>query len=404
MKGFLLTLKIVLNVLKSYKGRVILAIIGIFLGSLSLIIVFNVLASIKINILRDVEKFGDKVITVASGQLVRAGRQKSFSLAKTMTLDDANTLKNSIIYIVEIAPYIKRTLSLHYGKKYITTNIIGTNEVYATMRKLTFNEGNFYNAQSVNNMDKIIVLGTEVKDKIINEKSALGKYINLNNSIFNIIGVIEKKGIDLNGNNLDDVAFIPIKTYMNRIDNITYIDGMEIKISSWDVFEEVKKSIISILREKHKLGKSVEDDFTIINPVDARHLRNEIVNLVDILGKITSVISYLVGGLGIFSIMLLIVGLRKYEIGIKRAIGAKKRDIFIQFIYESTIMTLSGSILGIIIGVIMSFVIYYFAKLPFIVSAKGISFSFTSCVLIGILSGLYPAIIAARLNPINIIK
>lgn len=404
MKGFLITLKIVLSVLKSYKGRAILAIIGIFLGSLSLIIVFNVLASIKLNVLREVEKFGDKVITVASGQLVRAGRQKTFNIAKTMTLGDAEALKNSIVYIEEIGPYIKRALTIRYGENYITTNIIGTNEVYAEMRKLKLSEGNFFNKESVDKMDKVIVLGSEAKDKIVKEKSALGKHISLNNSIFNIIGVIEEKGVDLNGNNLDDVAFIPIKTYMNRIDNLTYIDGMEIKISSWDVFEDVKKGITSILRERHKLKEDMEDDFTIINPVDARRLRNEVVNLVDVLGKITSVISYMVGGLGIFSIMLLIVGLRKYEIGIKRAVGAKKKDIFIQFIYESTFITLTGAILGIIIGVMLSFIIYYFAKLPFIVSIKGVAFSFISCVLIGILSGLYPAFIAARLNPINIIK
>jgi putative ABC transport system permease protein len=404
MKGFIITLKIVLNVLKSYKGRVILAIIGIFLGSLSLIIVFNVLASIKLNIIREVEKFGDKVITVASGQIVRAGRQKSFSIAQTMTLDDAKALKNSIIYIDEIAPYIKRALTIRYGEKYITTNIIGTTDVYEAMRKLKLNEGSFFNEENVKKKDKVVVIGSEIKDKLSLNESVVGKTISINNAILNIIGVIEKKGIDLNGNNLDDVTFVPIKTYMNRIDNLTYIDGMEIKIRSWDVFDDVKRGITSILRERHKLKEGMEDDFTVINPVDARRLRNEIVNLVDVLGKITSIISYMVGGLGIFSIMLLIVGLRKYEIGIKRAVGAKKRDIFIQFIYESTIITLTGSILGIIMGVVLSFIIYYFANLPFIVSIKGVTFSFISCVLIGILSGLYPALIAARLNPINIIK
>ena len=404
MKGFIITLKIVLNVLKSYKGRVILAIIGIFLGSLSLIIVFNILASIKLNIIREVEKFGDKVITVASGQIVRAGRQKSFSIAQTMTLDDAKALKNSIIYIDEIAPYIKRALTIRYGEKYITTNIIGTTDVYAAMRKLKLNEGSFFNEENVKKKDKVVVIGSEIKDKLSLNESVVGKTISINNAILNIIGVIEKKGIDLNGNNLDDVTFVPIKTYMNRIDNLTYIDGMEIKIRSWDVFDDVKRGITSILRERHKLKEGMEDDFTVINPVDARRLRNEIVNLVDVLGKITSIISYMVGGLGIFSIMLLIVGLRKYEIGIKRAVGAKKRDIFIQFIYESTIITLTGSILGIIMGVVLSFIIYYFANLPFIVSIKGVTFSFISCVLIGILSGLYPALIAARLNPINIIK
>jgi len=191
---------------------------------------------------------------------------------------------------------------------------------------------------------------------------------------------------------------------MNRMDNVTYIDGMEIKIRSMDFFDDVKKAVTAILRERHKLSKDEDDDFTIINPIDAMRLRNEVVNLVNVLGKITSIISYLVGGLGIFSIMLLIVGLRKYEIGIKRAVGARKRDIFVQFIYESTLITITGSIFGIFIGVICSIIIYNIANLPYVISIKGISFSFVSCIFIGILSGLYPAMIAAKLNPINIIK
>ena len=404
MKGFIITLKLVINVLKNYKGRVILAIIGIFLGSLSLVIVFNVLASTKRNIMQEVEKFGDNIITVASGQIVRAGRQKAFNIAKTMTLDDVNVLANSIIFIDEIAPYIKRAATIRYGEKYISTNIIATTDVYAPMRKLEFSEGNFFNAEDVKKMDRHIVLGAEVKDKLNEKESILGKHVSINNMIFNIIGIIEKKGVDLNGNNLDDVAFIPIKTYMNRMDNVTYIDGMEIKIRSMDFFDDVKKAVTAILRERHKLSKDEDDDFTIINPIDAMRLRNEVVNLVNVLGKITSIISYLVGGLGIFSIMLLIVGLRKYEIGIKRAVGARKRDIFVQFIYESTLITITGSIFGIFIGVICSIIIYNIANLPYVISIKGISFSFVSCIFIGILSGLYPAMIAAKLNPINIIK
>jgi putative ABC transport system permease protein len=404
MKGFLITLKIVFNVLKNYKGRVILAIIGIFLGSISLIIVFNVLASIKLNILRDVEKFGDKVITVAAGQLVKAGRQKAFSTAETMTLEDVKALQNAILYIEEIAPYIERSFVVRHREKYITTNVIATNELYAEMRKLNIREGSFFNADFVNKMERVVVLGSETKDKLMEEENAIGKYITIGNTMLSVIGVFEKKGIDLNGNNLDDVVFMPIKTYMNRLDNITYIDGMEIKISSWSVFDKVKEGITKILRERHKLKDGVEDDFTIINPIDARRLRNETVHLVDVLGRITAIISYLVGGLGIFSIMLLIIGLRKYEIGIKRAVGAKKRDIFIQFIFESTIITLTGSILGVIMGLLFSIIIYYFAQLPFIVSVKGIIFSFVSCIFIGVFSGMYPAIIAAKLKPISIIK
>lgn len=404
MKGFIVTLKLVLNVLRNYKGRVILAIIGIFLGSLSLVIVFNVLASTKTNIIQEVEKFGDNIITVASGQMVRAGRQKTFSVAKTMTLNDVNALKNSIMFIDEIAPYIKRAATIRYGEKYISTNIIATTDVYAPMRKLEFNEGNFFNAENVKRMDRFIILGSEIKDKLNDRESVIGKYAAINNMMFNIKGVIEEKGVDLNGNNLDDVSFIPITTYMNRMDNISYIDGMEIKISSLNYFEDVKKAITTILRERHKLSEVKDDDFTIINPVDAMRLRNDVVDLVNVLGKITSIISYLVGGLGIFSIMLLIVGLRKYEIGIKRAVGARKRDIFVQFIYESTLITITGSIFGIIIGVISSFIIYNVANLPYIISVKGVSVSFVSCILIGISSGLYPAIIAAKLNPISIIK
>ncbi|MDY6820693.1 MAG: ABC transporter permease [Deferribacterota bacterium] len=407
MRKLIITLKIVTNVLRSYKGRAILAIIGIFLGSLSLTLVFNILLSIKQNVLNEVEKFGDRIITVVAGEVVRAGRDKSIDTAKTMTLNDVNLLKNQVIDILDISPYIKRSITVRYKEAFITTNLIATSHNYFKMRKLELKEGMFFNKEDTQDQRKVVVLGSEIDEKIDNKTSLINNKLVIKNSVFNINGVIKEKGTDINGNNLDDVVFVPITTYMNRLDDIDYIDyidGMEMKITSWEKFPDIEKSIKALLRESHGLDKDMEDDFTIINPIDARRLRSDVVSLVDSLGKITSVISFLIGGLGIFSIMLLIVGLRRYEIGIKRAVGAKKRDIFLQFIYESTFITVSGTIVGIIFGISISLVIFSIASLPAIISTKGILFSFLSCIFIGFFSGVYPAYIAARLKPIDIIR
>jgi putative ABC transport system permease protein len=408
----------------------LLAVIGIFLGSMSLIVVFNITGAVKKKATQEIEKFGDNLITVVSGQIIRAGRQKAFDIAKTLTLGDVKVLKSVLTDIIDIVPFINRTVVINYKENYVTTNLLAVGDNYFTLKNLYIDIGSAFDSFAINNMFKLCVIGSEIKKKLfvspvnnvdqqgivgdmsgsfrigqsVLEGNIIDKYLNIYNSKFKVIGILKEKGVDFSGANLDDVVIIPISTYMRRLSNLDYIDGMDLKIKNYSIYEELKENIKRILRERHKLKDVDEDDFTIISPVEIKDLKTQTINLVDTLGKITSIISFVIGGLGIFSIMLLIIGLRKIEIGIKRAVGAKRKDIFIQFIFESTFITLSGAFIGIIIGNIITFTIYTFAKLPYFFSLKGFVLTILACVFIGIFSGTYPAIAASKLKPIDIIK
>lgn len=398
------TIKIVFSFLRSYKLRTFLAIFGVFLGTLSLVLVLNISNSLKYNVLLETSKFGDNIITVAAGQVVRTGRSQTFGVSRSFDVDDAKAIYNSSPEIIDYTPYIKRIMLVSFRENNITTNVIGINERYASLKKLEFTEGTFFSEDDINKMKKVCIIGSEVRDKLYENIDPVGKNIRLNKSSYKIIGVQKEKGSDLSRNNMDDLILIPYSTFMRRLANIDYIDGVEIKLVDWDIFKKVEKTITTVLRKRHKLNKDADDDFTIINPVDAKNLKTETVDVVNFLGKITAIISYIIGGLGIFSIMLLVLGIRRTEIGIRRAVGARKRDIFRQFLLESSFIGFIGSFFGIIFSIIASLIVFNVGELPLYISIQGIILSISSSMCIGMIAGVYPAYLASRLDPIKSIS
>ena len=398
------TIKIVFSFLRSYKLRTFLAVFGVFLGTLSLILVLNISNSLKYNVLLETSKFGDNIIIVAAGQVVRTGRSQTFGVSRSFDVDDAKAIYNSSPEIIDYTPYIKRIMLVSFRENNITTNIIGINERHASLRKLEFTEGTFFSEDDINKIKKVCIIGSEVRDKLFEDIDPVGKNIRLNKSSYKIIGVQKEKGSDLSRNNMDDLILIPYSTFMIRLANIGYIDGVEIKLVDLDIFKKVKKTITTVLRKRHKLNKDADDDFTIINPVDAKNLKTETVDIVSFLGKITAVISYIIGGLGIFSIMLLVLGIRRTEIGIRRAVGARKRDIFRQFLLESSFIGFIGSFFGIIFSIIASLIVFNVGELPLYISIQGIILSIFSSMCIGMIAGVYPAYLASKLDPIKSIS
>ncbi|MCX8083298.1 MAG: ABC transporter permease [Calditerrivibrio sp.] len=400
MRKILLYLKIVYGVFKSFKVRTALAVFGVLLGALSLTLVNNISKSLKMKVELELEKFGKNTINVASGRLARHGKGGFFEKAKTMTLKDADMIKRNIAHIQTVSPYVKRGGVLRYEMNNISSSILGVDTNYFFLKKLNVVEGSLFDNDHLNRMERVCVLGSEVKRKLFGNDSALGKTVLIYRAPFTVVGVLEEKGSDLNGTNLDDMVYIPVTTFMRRAANLDYIDGMEIEIDDWKNFEMIKEHITVILRENHRLYGDTKDDFTIINPVDALNIQNQTIRIVTFLGLVTAGISYLIGGLGIFSIMILSVSLRRTEVGIRRAVGARKKDIFRQFLLESGIIGISGSILGVIFGVVISVVAFKLAALPTVVSIMGLVISIVMSFVVGIISGIYPSMTAAKTDPI----
>lgn len=400
----LLYLKIVHGVFKSFKVRTALAVFGVLLGAFSLVLVNNISKSLKIKVELEVSKFGENTVTVAAGRVMRHGKGGFFEKAKTMKLRDVEMVGNKVVGVKDVSPYVKRGGVVRYEMNNAATSILGVRSNYFELKKLAIKDGRFLNQNDEISMDKVCVIGSEVKNKLFGKDDPLGKTILIYRAPFKVVGVLDEKGSDLNGTNMDDMVYIPITTFMRRAANLNYIDGFEVVITDWDLFESIKADIVEILRNNHRLYGDAKDDFTVINPVDAMKIQNETVSIVTFLGTITAGIAYLIGGLGIFSIMILSVSLRKTEVGIRRAVGARKRDIFRQFLLESGIIGVAGSLIGIILGIVVSVVAFKVADLPMVISIYGLFFSGLMSFLVGIFSGIYPSYNASKTDPINALK
>ena len=215
---------------------------------------------------------------------------------------------------------------------------------------------------------------------------------------------MEAKGADISGVDQDNQIFIPLNTFLKRFVNKDYIDTIYIQATDERSISSAKAEITAILRNRHNISRAKDDDFTLIDLKDVAALKAQAIDLITILGRISAVISFLIGGIGILSIMILIVNERKVEIGIRRAVGSKKRDIIFQFLLESSFISLGGGILGVLSGFIVSIIIFKISGLPFNVSFSGLIFSFIASVGIGILAGIYPSQKAVAIQPIDIIK
>ncbi|MCA1927156.1 MAG: ABC transporter permease [Calditerrivibrio sp.] len=399
-----LYLKIVHGVFKSFKVRTALAVFGVLLGAFSLVLVNNISRSLKVKVESEISKFGENTITVAAGRLMRHGKGGVLEKAKTMKLRDAEMIRNNVVGVKDVSPYVKRGGVVRYEMNNAATSILGVDVNYFELKKLSTKSGRFLNQDDKMFMDKVCIIGSEVKNKLFGKDDALGKTILIYRAPFKVVGILEEKGSDLNGTNMDDMVYIPITTFMRRAANLDYIDGVEVIISDWNVFESIKADIVKILRNNHRLYGDAKDDFTVINPVDVMQIQNETVSIVTFLGTITAGIAYLIGGLGIFSIMILSVSLRKTEVGIRRAVGARKIDIFRQFLLESGIIGVVGSLIGIVAGIVVSIVAFKIANLPVVISIYGLIFSGLMSFLVGIFSGIYPSYNASKTDPINALR
>ncbi|MCL5062628.1 MAG: FtsX-like permease family protein, partial [Nitrospirae bacterium] len=202
----------------------------------------------------------------------------------------------------------------------------------------------------------------------------------------------------------DNQIFIPLNTYLRRFVNKDFINSIYIQVIDDKSIPNAKTEIEEILRKRHKIGGDKKEDFTVIDLKDVMALKTQATSMITVLGRISAVVSFLIGGLGILSIMILIVNERRVEIGIRRAVGSRKRDIILQFLMESSFISFSGGMVGVVIGFITSAVIFKISKLPFTISLIGIMLSFAASVTVGILAGIYPSKKATMIQPVDIIR
>jgi len=401
VKNILISKKILLE----RKVRTILSLSGIIIGVCAVIIMVAIGKGTEEKIVSQITKMGSNLLLVNAGQVkIIAGRARQVKVVTTLELKDADSILNEAESVKYSAPAQTKKLQVKFENLSTKTNIVGTTPDIVEVQNYTLSQGKFFDEDEDKGLRRVAVVGQTVVDNIFERQDPVGKIIRIGNVPFEVIGVLSSKGLDVNGMDQDDQIFIPVKTALRRVFNLTYINAIYVKVKNSGLMDQAEKEISSILRKQHHIKEIKADDFTIQNQTTVLEMQKESSKAFTLLIGSIAAISLLVGGIGISVVMLISIKERTKEIGIRRAVGAKRRDILFQFFSEALILSIGGGVIGVIIGITVSMAVAFFARWPFIIPTNAVAASLLSTFIIGIFSGMYPARKAAHLDPIKALQ
>jgi len=401
VKNILISKKILLE----RKVRTILSLLGVIIGVCAVIIMVAVGKGTEEKVVSQITKMGSNLLLVNAGQVrIIAGRARQVKAVTTLELKDADSILNEAGSVKYVAPAQTKKLQVKFENLSTKTNIVGTIPDIIEVQNYMLAQGRFFDEDENKGLRRVAVVGQTVVENIFEKQDPVGKIIRIGKVPFEVIGVLSSKGLDVNGMDQDDQIFIPVKTALRRVFNLTYINAIYVKVKNSGLMDQAEKEIISILRKQHHIKEGKADDFTIQNQATVLEMQKESSKAFTLLIGSIAAISLLVGGIGISVVMLISIKERTKEIGIRRAVGAKRRDILFQFFSEALILSIGGGVIGVVIGITVSMALAFFAGWPFIISINAIAVSILSTFVIGIFSGVYPARKAALLDPIKALQ
>lgn len=397
-------LRIAIQNLIVHKARMLLSLLGILFAVMSLVAFGNISSGMKLKIDNEISRFGKDLVILRSGLVFVTGRgARQFAESTSLKLQDVRILKERLPDVKEVVPFYDTTYPARYGDNTLKVSIMGATSNIFSVRNIDIMMGRSFTEKDNTDVEKRAVVGFKVYENLFMSDDPIGKYILIYRVPTEIIGVIEEKGVDFTGQDQDLQVYVPLNTFMRRYSNIDYIKGAYIQTKEGVNLSGMKQKVRDLMRSLHNLKKEQKDDFSIFTLDDILRTREEGIRLVSVLTVIASIVSFLIGGLGIFAIMLLSVSERKMEIGIRRVVGSKKKDIILQFLTESVIVALIGGFAGILAGCLITVIIDYFGGFPFLLHVENISLSILISIAVGVAAGIYPAIQGTKYEPIEVL-
>jgi len=388
------------------KMRTGLAILGIVIGIGSVIALVSMGEASKQAVQSQIQSIGSNLLTVSPGSTSSGGVRGAMGGATTLTYDDAEEIRNSseITTLKSVSPEYSSRTQVIAGRNNTNTTIVGVEPIYVQVRKLTLTSGSFITTQNLTSVSKVAVIGPTVAEDLFGEGvNPIGQTIRINGKSFQVIGVTKSKG-GSGMDNQDDRIFIPLTTAQKQVFGVKYLTSIALEANSEDVMVKAQNQVGYLLLEKHKISDVADADFRIMSQADILETATEVTGTFTSMLTGIAAISLLVGGIGIMNIMLMSVTERTREIGLRKALGAKKKTIISQFLIESIILTFIGGIIGIVLGV-AGFYIYSKANdSTFVVTLPSVLLAFFVSVGIGVTFGWYPARKAANLQPIEALR
>ena len=409
MNKIMTSTRIALRALKVNRTRSALTMLGIIIGVAAVIAMVGVGAGATQRIQEQIQSIGSNLIIVLPGSISSNGVRLGSGGVATLTEDDAKAIASECPSVALAAPLVRGGVQVVYGNNNWATNAQGVTPDYMTIRDYTMLFGQFFTSQDVDAAAKTAVLGETVAQNLFGDGDPTGQVVIIKNVPFTVAGVLTPKGQSPTGQDQDDVILLPISTATQKVLGVNKANGkavgsLMVQAISPQAMDEAIQEMEALLRERHAILPGLEDDFTIRNLTEVFGAQETSAQVMSILlGAIASV-SLIVGGIGIMNIMLVSVTERTREIGLRLAVGAKRRDILSQFLVEAVSLSLLGGIIGIVVGVTASALISHFARWSTDISVLSVLTSFFFSALVGVFFGYYPARTAAFLNPIEALR
>lgn len=398
--------KIAMRAIAANKLRSFLTMLGIIIGVASVIAMMAIGQGSKKSIQANIAEMGSNMIMIRPGQdKGPGGAQQDASDMQTLKLKDYEALKEQAKYLSAISPSVNSSGQFINGNNNTPSTIYGISPDYMQIRQQKVKDGEMFTDEEVRSSAKVCVIGKTVADNLFtNGEDPVGKVIRFNKIPFRVVGVLESKGYNSFGMDQDDVVLAPYTTVMKRILSVTYLQGINASAVTEDMTDLAIEDITSILRENHKLKALDDDNFTIRSQQEMAEMMNSTSDTMTVLLLVVACISLVVGGIGIMNIMYVSVTERTKEIGLRMSVGARGIDILNQFLIESVLLSVTGGLIGVIVGIGAAVGINVFAHWPIQIQPWSVLLSFAVCSATGIFFGWYPAKKAASLDPIEAIR
>ncbi len=398
--------------LASHKSRFFLTMLGMIIGISSVIIIMSIGASAQGLILNQIKSIGSDLIGILPGASSEDGPPSALFGVTVTTLkyDDALALakKENVPHGVAVASYVKGTGTISWQNRSVDTNITGTTASYIEVEDVDVASGRFFDTEEEKTISRLIILGSKVAEDLFEGSDPLDQTVKLKRESFRVIGVMEERG-SVAFQNEDDQVFIPLATAQKIILGINHLGFIRIKVDNSINLDQTVENAKATLRERHDIDDPIYDDFTVRNVQQALDVLTQVTDALKFFLASIAAIALLVGGIGIMNIMLVAVNERIREIGLRKAVGAKRSNITNQFLIETIVISLGGGLIGIVLGSVISGLValvanYLGYKWDFIITPGSIALATGVSIAIGLAFGLYPARKAAKLDPIDALR
>lgn len=403
--NFIESIRVAMRGLKSNKMRSILTMLGIIIGVSAVIVMVAIGQGARTSVTSQIQGLGSNLLIVSPGQASSGGVSGGAGSLNNLTMEDVDAIRQKADAVKSVAPQAGRSAQVVLGDQNTNTQVVGTTPEYSEVRNQPVAIGRYFTEEEMTTRAKVAVVGTTVVQNLLGDPNAdiVGKVINVNRVPFQVIGVLQSKGASGMQDN-DDTIIVPITTAQLRLIGNQQVRTIYVEAKSSDLMATASAQITQVLRRQHKLQPQDPDNFSVRSQADILSTVQGVTQALTLLLGGVAAISLLVGGIGIMNIMLVSVTERTREIGIRKAIGAKRRAILFQFLIEAVVLSVLGGVVGILLGGGGSYVLSKLVGMTTEVSTSSIAVAFCFSALIGIVFGVFPAQKASKLNPIDALR